>query len=145
MVALNIPRSIVTKVARQGFASLAQDERKELPPNVSCQLNTTYTEFVRKTYQEVPHHAMGSEKRFIYFCEAQSLRNSGMAWNVARYLKTHPQQRLVVLTGILHAVKTGIPDRLAEYGNPRYAVILPDLPEFEPMEVLVKEADFLVQ
>lgn len=144
MVALNIPMPIVAKVARYGFSSLTPEDKKNLPPDVSCDLNTSYTEFLKRTYSEVASHSM-SDRHFVFFCEAQALRNNGMAYNVSRYLQSNPSSKMVVLTGILHAVKTGIPLRLSQYRDASFRVILPELPEFEPEEALLKEADYLVQ
>ncbi|WP_236021828.1 ChaN family lipoprotein [Geomesophilobacter sediminis] len=144
MIALNIPMELVSKVAHQGFSSLSATDKKDLPPEVSCDLNTSYTEFLKRTYTDIASHAM-SERFFIYFCEAQSLRNNGMAYNVSRYLQSHPDTSVVVLTGILHAVKTGIPQRLSQYRDVTCRVILPELPEFESQDALLKEADYVVQ
>ena len=51
MIALNIPKEIVIKVARQGFASLTPEERKNLPAGVTCDLNKPQTEFLKRTFQ----------------------------------------------------------------------------------------------
>lgn len=142
LIALNIPMEIMTKVARYGFASLSSHDKKDLPPEVSCELNTDYTAFLKKSYTEIQSHAM-NESQFLYFCEAQSLRNNGMAWHVSRYLKQHPAETVVILTGILHAVKTGIPNHLEQYGLASFRVVLPELPEFESRDALAKETDYL--
>jgi len=144
MIALNIPMEIVIKVARKGFSSLTAEEKQHLPPEVTCELDTPYTEFLKKTYSEIESHAL-SNRSFVHFCEAQSLRNNGMAWNITHYLMENPARKMVVLTGILHAVKTGIPSQLSHYASVSSSVILPELPEFEAEEILKKEADYLIQ
>ena len=83
MVALNIPKELVTKVSRQGYASLTSEEKKGLPQGTTCDLNNPHTAFLRKSFWEVFKHVTNG-RVFTYFCEAQTLRNSGMANAVAR-------------------------------------------------------------
>jgi uncharacterized iron-regulated protein len=141
MIALNIPKDIVFKVARQGFASLTPEERKNLPSGVACDLNKPQTAFLRQTFQEVfKHEANG--KVFSYFCEAQAVRNSGMAMIITNDQKSHPGRKLVVLTGTWHAVKHGIPERLAS--NSSYRVILPEIPELGALNTTSALVDYLI-
>ena len=67
LIGLNIPDEIARKVAHQGFASLTEQEKKHLPTGISCNVDTTYMEFIRKAYSD---HAL-QERQFINFCEAQ--------------------------------------------------------------------------
>jgi len=143
MIALNVPKEVVSKVARQGFASLTPEERRNLPAGVTCDLNNPQTEFLRKTFQEVFRHEANG-KIFANFCEAQAVRNNGMALLIANDLKRHPGRKLVVLTGIWHAVKYGIPDRLASIGNASYKVILPEIAELDAGNATSTIADYVV-
>lgn len=144
MIALNVPKEIVTKVARQGFASLTPEERKNLPSGVACELNKPQTEFLKRTFQEVfKHEANG--KVFAYFCEAQAVRNSGMAMVIAKDQKTHPGRKLVALAGTWHAVKHGIPERLASINGVSYKVILPEIPEMGLSNATSAIADYMIK
>lgn len=145
MVALNVPIATVKKVSRQGFASLTPEERKNLPEGTSCDLKNPQTAFLRKSFQSVLKHA-GNGKLFSYFCEAQTVRNSGMAINAARYIKRHPGTKIVILTGIWHAVKYAIPDQLDRSGsNLSYKVILPETPELNTSNTTSNEADYIIE
>jgi uncharacterized iron-regulated protein len=42
MIGLNIPDEIAATVARKGFASLTTSEKKQLPPEISCDIDPTY-------------------------------------------------------------------------------------------------------
>jgi uncharacterized iron-regulated protein len=144
MIALNIPKEIVLKVARQGFASLTPEERKILPSGVTCDLNNPQTEFLKRTFQEVfKHEANG--KVFTYFCEAQAVRNSGMAMIIANNQKRHPGRKLVALAGTWHAVKHGIPERLASIESLRYKVILPEIAELGTRNATSAITDYLIE
>lgn len=143
MVALNVPRDIVKKVAHYGFASLSADEKKGLPQGTTCDINNPHTAFLKKTFQEMFKHFEG-DKTFTHFCEAQTLRNSGMALNIERYSSKHPGTKVVVLTGIWHAIKNAIPEHLGRNGSKlACTVILPEVPEISAGSV-AKEADYLV-
>jgi uncharacterized iron-regulated protein len=144
MVALNIPKAIVTKVARQGFASLTAAERKDLPQGTTCDLNNPHTAFLRSSFQEIFKHVTNG-RIFDYFCEAQTLRNSGMALNIARYTKKHPGTKIVGLAGVWHAVKNAIPEQLQRNGSKQTCtVILPELPELNLRNTTKDVADYLL-
>ena len=143
MVALNSPKEIVFRVARQGFASLTPEERKNLPLGVTCDLNNPQTEFLRRTFQEVfKHEANG--KVFEYFCEAQGVRNSTMAMNIVNDQKRHPGRKLVALAGTWHAVKHGIPERFENINNLSYRVIQPEIPELSSRNATSAIIDYLI-
>ena len=143
MVALNIPKEIVFRVSRQGFASLTTEERKNLPLGVTCDLNNPQTEFLKRTFEGVfKHEAKG--KVFDYFCEAQSVRNSGMAMNIVNNLNKHPGRKLVALAGTWHAVKHGIPERFENIKNLSYRVIQPEIPELGTRNATSALIDYLI-
>jgi uncharacterized iron-regulated protein len=143
MIALNVPKEVVSKVARQGFASLTPEERRNLPAGVTCDLNNPQTEFLRKTFQEVFRHEANG-KIFANFCEAQAVRNNGMALLIANDLKRHPGRKLVVMTGIWHAVKYGIPESLTSISNVSYKVILSEIAELDARSATSAMGDYLI-
>jgi len=141
MIALNVPKAIVFKVAKQGLASLTPDERKSLPSEVTCDLNKPQAEFLKKTFQDVfRHEAKG--KVFAYFCEAQAVRNSNMAMIIANEKKLHPDRKIVVLAGTWHAVKHGIPGSLP--GGASSSVILTELSELGTRNATSEIADYII-
>uniref|UniRef100_C6DZP0 Haem-binding uptake Tiki superfamily ChaN domain-containing protein n=1 Tax=Geobacter sp. (strain M21) TaxID=443144 RepID=C6DZP0_GEOSM len=144
MIALNVPLHIVRKVSQQGFSSLTLEEKGDLPAGTSCDLRNPQIAFLRRSFQGVSHHGENG-KMFSNFCEAQTVRNSGMALNTARYLEKQPGRRIVVLTGIWHAVKYGIPDQLQRLGKLSYTVILPETPFINKENAGSAEADYLVE
>jgi uncharacterized iron-regulated protein len=144
MVALNIPKELVTKVSHQGYASLTSVEKEGLPQGTTCDLNNPHTAFLKKSFREVFKHVTNG-RIFTYFCEAQTLRNSGMAMNIARSVKTHPGRKIVVMAGIWHAVKNAIPETLDRNGSKlTYTVILPELPELTAKNATSDVADYMI-
>jgi uncharacterized iron-regulated protein len=144
MVALNIPKETVSKVSRQGFASLTAEERKDLPEGTSCDLNNPHTAFLKSAFRNVFTHANNGQV-FTYFCEAQTLRNSGMAMNIVRYAKKHPERKIVALAGIWHAVKNAIPEQLERNGSKlSNMVILPEMPELNSHNASPDVVDYMI-
>lgn len=144
MVALNVPKGVVFKVAKKGFESLTPEERRNLPLGVTCDINRPQTEFLRKTFEGVfGHEAKG--QLFTYFCEAQAVRNSGMAMIIANNQKKHPGRKLVALAGTWHAVKHGIPERFPNSYSVSYRVLLPEISELGVRNSTSEIADYLIE
>jgi uncharacterized iron-regulated protein len=68
-----------------------------------------------------------------------------MAWHLVRYAEKRPESTVVVLAGITHAAKRGIPEQIRRMSQElTYRVILPALPG-EPREARDPElADYLL-
>ncbi|HEY6838458.1 MAG TPA: ChaN family lipoprotein [Geobacteraceae bacterium] len=139
LVGLNVPEEIPGKVAREGFDSLSPAERAQLPDGITCTIDASYREFIRRAFRE--HRT--SEKQFVSFCEAQMLWNKTMAWHLAAYLKRNPQRTVVVLTGTGHALKKAIPGELADYLSVPTAVIMPKDSAAARSVMTTQDADYL--
>ncbi len=140
LVALNIPKAVISKVMAQGPAAL-QDS--EVPPKISWTLNEAQDGYMRAIARQVFGNTP-PEGLVARLSKAQALRNTGMAWNVAKYRIKHHADKVVVLAGTWHAVKNGVPGLLPAYGKLTSKVILPELPEFTLENATVREADFLI-
>ncbi len=141
LVGLNIPDAIAKKVARQGFTSLTKAERKQLPTGISCNVDEKYMEFIRQAYAGHGGHG----RAFVNFCEAQMVWDKSMAWHVIRYRKDHPDRKVVVLAGVGHAWKRGMPEQLALDSHLNYRVILPLIPgQIEKKTVTTRDADYVL-
>ena len=141
LIGLNVPDKISKKVAHEGFASLTQAERRQLPPGISCNVDPTYMEFIRKAYAGHAAHNSG----FVKFCEAQMVWDKSMAWHLIAYEKKKPRRTVVVITGIGHAWKRGIPEQMGMDSNFTYRVVLPLIPDqIDTETVTTKDADYLM-
>jgi uncharacterized iron-regulated protein len=142
MIGLNIPDKIAATVAEKGFASLTDKERQMIPRGISCDVDPTYMNFIRKAY--AGHHSK-TNKQFLNFCEAQMVWDKSMAANLIDYRKHHPTGTVVVLAGVGHAWKRGIPEQLAR--DSRYIVktALPLVPgQIEKTTVTEHDADYVI-
>ena len=140
LIALNVPKSVISKVVAQGSSAL---QESEIPPKMSWTLNESQASYMRAIARQVFKNTP-PEKLLVRLSEAQALRNNGMAWNVAKYKRKHQADKVVVLAGMWHAVKNGVPELLSAYDKLTYKVILPELPEFDLGKATVGEADYLI-
>ncbi|MGK2906266.1 MAG: ChaN family lipoprotein [Desulfuromonadales bacterium] len=139
MLGLNIPRSLSSKVARDGFQSLSLEERQMLG-NVQCQVNQFYSDFIRQAMGGYGGHG----DRYLYFCEAQLLWDTMMARNLVEFLRKNQDYRVVVLAGSGHAWKFGIPRQMLEEEEISYRVILPEVfTRVDRTNVTKEAADYL--
>jgi uncharacterized iron-regulated protein len=144
LVGLNVPGEIVSKVAREGYGSLTEAERKRLPPGITCTLDEAYRSYIRRSFGE---HAQSSGRSFDHFCEAQMLWDTAMAIHALEYLDKNPGSRMVILAGSVHAWKHAIPRQIATMRpDMTVSVILPAPGGKEVREKLtVEDADYLVR
>lgn len=138
LLGLNVPREIVTQVARHGFSSLSEDQLKSLPP-LSCDVDDVYKEFIRRALG-VTHK---SGLNFQHFCEAQLVWDTAMAWNLLKFLERNPDHTVVVLAGSGHSWKRAIPEQVRRRSDLAYRVILPEMPSLERGDVMLDDSDFL--
>jgi uncharacterized iron-regulated protein len=140
MVGLNVGREITQQVARKGFDSLSEEQRGKLE-DVVCIVDETYMAFIRKAFGDHSHGKLD----FIHFCEAQLVWDNIMAIHALDYLKSNPERVMVLLTGIGHALKLGIPAQIKRRSDLPHVVILPETPGYiTPEKMTLQDTDFLI-
>lgn len=113
LIALNTPREITKKVARQGLASLEGDDLQYIPP--VDEIDTTDENYQAMVAQVFGHHGGHghSGPSFENFFAAQVLWDETMAESVANYVIDSPDTQVIVLAGEGHIVfDFGIPSRV---------------------------------
>ncbi len=142
LLALNVPREITQQVARQGFASLSPEQLQSVP-GVNCTIDPTYREFIRRSLGNHPH----GDTEFENFCEAQMVWDTAMAQRLIDYLDEKPEVTIVVLAGIGHAWRHGIPEQLRQRASDlQTRVLLPEAAgRIAAGEISTEEADYLLQ
>ncbi len=142
LVGLNIPADISSAVARSGFTALNSEQKQKLPPGISCNIDPTYMQFIRQAYAGHAHHG---ERQFLNFCEAQMVWDKSMAWKLIEYHRKHPGKTMIVLSGVGHAWKRGIPEQVARQTSFTYKVVLPAIPgQVERGSVSLHDADYVM-
>ena len=140
LLGLNVPREISGRVAAEGFAALSSEEKKRLPPDITCNVDPVYMAFIRNAYRAHGH----GMKSFVHFCETQKLWNRSMAWYLTRYLEKNPQHSVVVVTGAGHALRRAIPAEIKDLSSFSSAVILPQMNDMPPETVTAEDADYIL-
>jgi uncharacterized iron-regulated protein len=140
LIGLNVPPEIPGKIARMGFVSLSEEEIRQLPPGIRCDVDETYIGYIKRVYS-----GRSSGKEFVNFCEAQMVWDNAMALYTLKYLEKYPNSTVVVLSAWDHAWKRATP-RQIERLDRRYtvSVILPELIKTERDIMTAEDADFLI-
>jgi len=139
LIGLNLPKEISRKVAQQGFAALTPEERRQLPPGITCNVGPAYMAFIRQAYAG---HGLGG-RAFTHFCEAQMLWNRNMGRRLEAFLAKNPRYTVVALVGIGHALKKGVPEEVTREAD-RYRVILPEFDGLNRHNLTSLDADYLL-
>jgi len=139
LIALNIPRVIVRKVAQKGFASLEPGDMSHLPPGITCNVTPEYENFIQKVFGW--HGKKNSS--FNNFCEAQVLWDTIMAINVLKYSDLNPETKVVVLAGDGHSWKPGIPRQILLRKYLDMAVFVPETQKLHRQNVSQADTDYL--
>ncbi|HSH70625.1 MAG TPA: ChaN family lipoprotein [Deferrisomatales bacterium] len=139
LVGLNVPRSVVSQVARRGFASLDEDQRQQLG-GIQCDVDAKY----RDLLGQVMGFKEGNTPTFSRFCEAQVVWDTAMGRNAAQYAQEHPNTVVVVLAGNFHAWKYGIAKQVREHADLPVRVILPSSDTgFFRYDIVLEDADYV--
>lgn len=139
LVALNIPRRVVKKVAQKGFASLTTEDMAELPEGITCNVTPEYESFIQRVFG---WHGKKNNS-FTNFCEAQVLWDTVMAINILQYYLQDSGSKMVVLAGDGHAWKPGIPRQISSRKNLPISVFLPETSKLNRKNVSEEDADYL--
>ena len=125
VLALNIEGKVNHKVGREGIAALTLAERKHLPSQLDFS-DSRYRSDLNRVFGM--HQSMGSGHRDSdYFLQSQVLWDESMAQTAAKFLREHPQHKLVVLAGNGHLRhRYGIPARLRRLTGETPLVVVQD-------------------
>jgi uncharacterized iron-regulated protein len=141
MIGLNIPDEVAEKVALKGFNSLSREELAKLPPNISCDVDPSYMDFIEYAYEA---HGMKKE-RFVFFCEAQMLWDKAMAWHLINNMKKNPGRKMIVLAGSGHSWKRGMPEQVRRTAPYTFKVVLPSVQDrIKRGTVTTGDADYVL-
>jgi uncharacterized iron-regulated protein len=139
LIGLNVPHEITRQVAREGFESLTNKQKGELP-DVTCRVDRQYMDYIRRAYGAHAHGNMN----LTYFCEAQLVWDKAMAIHALDYIRQNPGRIMVLLTGVGHAWKWAIPTQIRERSDLPLAVMVPEVPgNVEPATINSEEADYI--
>ncbi|MGD9802287.1 MAG: ChaN family lipoprotein [Hyphomicrobiaceae bacterium] len=136
-IALNVARRVTTQIANQGLKVLNAEDRKQLPKDFAIEGRGNDLYFQRFK-AAMPREISESDKIENYFM-AQSAWDDTMAWTATEYIRSHPQEVLVIVVGDFHVIYNGgLPERLRKRGATD-VVTISMLPTAPPMTRVEKE------
>jgi len=133
-VALNLPKKVVSKIARVGLAGLTPEERQYLPAKVEITKNADYIKYMRQTYEGhgksrapgtyakfLRDYILGPKARagmgdftFENYLAAMSAWNETMGSRLADFLNANPGYAGLAVAGSGHVIfNAGIPASVA--------------------------------
>jgi len=123
LVGLNIPRSLIRQVSRHGLDKLPANLRKQLPRKIKLDDDAHRKSF----FAMMGGHPGADRARMERYYQSMCVWDATMADTAARFLKSHPEiRRMVVIAGSGHlAFGHGIPDRAARRGAGPYVIVVP--------------------
>jgi uncharacterized iron-regulated protein len=121
VIALNLKSEIIKKVSKGGLDALGEDERAEIPSDMSM-ADEAYRERIKEVFEK---HENPEERNFDYFYQSQLLWDETMAHTIDKYLADNPGYRMVVLSGVGHVqYGSGIPKRAYRLNGKKYAILI---------------------
>ena len=122
VLALNVQKDLVRRIAQNGMKGLSPEDKKKLPEmDLTDQQHRAYIKFIYGGHQG------GSAESFKNFYQAQSLWDEGMAETLSEFLKSSDGEgkTLVVIAGSGHIIfGFGIPERLYRRTSIPYQTIV---------------------
>jgi len=100
--ALNIPRGIVSKVARNGLKALTAEENALLPADMQMSKDPRYLDFLRESFDGHGASPMPSTITWENYLDAMMIWNEVMGAGAAAYLNSNPAGGIVVVAGNGH-------------------------------------------
>jgi aminopeptidase N len=126
VVALNIQQEVVDKVFENGIDALPKEDKELLPSQMDFS-DEAYKQRLRRVFLEHRDVENFKTSNFDFFYQAQILWDETMAQSVDQFLRTHPNDQMIVLAGSGHlAYGSGIPKRVGRRNGYDYAIILND-------------------
>lgn len=129
LIALNLEEEITKKISKEGLSSLTKEEEKKIPQDLSFS-DKAYHKRLMEVFNDPYHVAAMPNSHRMYpsrLYQSQILWDETMAETIAEYIKSHPDQTVVVIVGSGHLKNySGIPKRVKRRIDVDMSVILQD-------------------
>ncbi len=128
IAALNVPRELTRRIAREGLEGLSDEQRSRLPDEIDTSIEAQ-RRYLRDVFAQ--HGGHGGEMQFEHFLQAQASWDETMADSAVEFVESRREvEAMVVVAGRVHARKSfGIPPRIVRRlggeASGEVAVLLP--------------------
>lgn len=103
-LALNVPRNIVSKVARKGLESLDNEEKSLIAKEIKLTKNKEYNKYLEETFYGHGENPMNKIMSFENYKLAMAVWNESMGEIIADFMKNNRNYSFVVIAGNGHIV-----------------------------------------
>ena len=103
-LALNVPKKVVSKIARTGLESLTEEEKSFLPEKVEITQHKKYNEFLKESFAGHGDSPMAKMFTLENYLASMAAWNEGMGARVADFLTNNPGYSVLVIAGNGHVI-----------------------------------------
>ena len=103
-IALNVPRKIVSKVARGGLSVLDDNEKKLIAREINIVKDKDYNEYLKKTFYGHGENPMNKIMSFDNYKLSMAVWNESMGEKVSDFLRENPNYTFIVIAGNGHVI-----------------------------------------
>lgn len=104
-LALNVPRNIVSKIARSGIDILNEDEKKLIAKKINLTKNRKYTKYLKETfYGHGSNNPMNKIMTFENYKLSMAVWNESMGEVIAEFMNSNPNYSCVIIAGNGHII-----------------------------------------
>lgn len=101
-IALNVPRKIVSKVARGGLSVLDDNEKKLIAREINIVKDRDYNEYLKKTFYGHDENPMNKIMSFDNYQLSMAVWNESMGEKVSDFMRENPNYTFIVIAGNGH-------------------------------------------
>ena len=101
-LALNVPKTVVSKIARSGLESLATEERRFLPEKINITGHKKYLEYLKEFFAGSGGSPVPQAFTWENYIASVSAWNEGMGARIADFASANPGWALLIITGNGH-------------------------------------------
>ncbi len=103
-LALSVPKTVVSKIARSGLESLTPDERRFLPEKINNTGHKKYLEYLKESFSGPSAPPANQTFTWENYLASMSARDEGMGARIADFANANPGWALLIITGNGHLV-----------------------------------------
>lgn len=103
-LALNLPKEIVSKIAREGLEGLSSEEKQYLPEKVQITKHKKYTDYMKKSFAEHGDSPMVKTFKFENYLASMCAWNEGMGSRLADFMNNNPGYSALAVVGNGHVL-----------------------------------------
>jgi len=103
-LALNVPKKIISKIARAGLAGLDAEDKKFLPETVNISKHKKYLEFLKASFDGQGETPMSKMFTWDNYLASMAAWNEGMGAKIADFVNANPGWSVLVVVGNGHVM-----------------------------------------